>query len=101
MSKKKLDIKHKKIYWLDCRSLSYYYWDDSEWIINETEKSMIFECIKKWEWQDDYAPIKIVTIKDNRHNNCCKVQDDWSFTVFLDRDWQPFVFEPKRIRWRE
>jgi len=81
-------------YSLDARTLAYYYWDDSEWEIKETPKSRIFNCIKKWEWQDDYAPIKIVTRKDNECWNCCKVWDDWSFTIYLGRDWQPLIFEP-------
>jgi hypothetical protein len=90
----------KIIYSLDARTLAYYYWDDSEWQIKETEKSRIFLCIKHWEWQDDYAPTKITTKKDNNYNNYCKVFDDWSFTVYLSRDWQPLIFEPKRIKWR-
>lgn len=91
---------NKIIYSLESKSLRYFYDDNSERIIKETDKSRVFECIKKWTAQDDEAPMIIKTKKDNRCSHCVKVREDWSYTVYLNRDWQPLVFTPKWVKWR-
>lgn len=95
------EIKKKIIYWLKADNLANFRDDDSERQIKETDKMRTFVCIKKWTDQDDDAPMIIKTKKDNRCKHCCKVRDDWDFTVYMYRDWQPLNFFKKWVKWRE
>lgn len=96
MRAEKIIANKKKTYWLNADSLAHFWDDDSEWVINETDKSMIFKCIKKWTYQDDDAPMLIKCRKDNKCNHCLKDHWDWTYTIYMYRDWQPLYFVPKQ-----
>ena len=90
---------------IDNSSLRYDYSDDWLWNIKETDKRIVLTMISNW-WMDYYdAPTKIIytkpvlQLKGKRiwKYKICKhmVEDnwDWSYTLYMDRDWQPIYFE--------
>lgn len=81
-------------YGLEANSLALFFDEDSIWEKKETDKSIVFNCIKKGTHADDYCPTKIVTRKDNAHNNTIKDWWDNTYTVYLNMDWQPLYFYP-------
>ena len=85
-------VSQNREYNLSSDSIRYFYDDDSKRNIRETKTMRIFTCIEKWEYQDDDAPMIIKTRLDNESNNCCKNRWDWTYTVYIDRDWQPLYF---------
>ena len=87
-------------------SLCYNYSDDWLRNIQETEKTIIFNMISNWDYDesDNCAPKKVIYIKPKLVlkgkrewlYKICKhmVEDnwDWSYTLYMDRDWQPIYF---------
>ena len=85
-------VSQNREYKLSSDSIRYFYDDDSKRNIRETKKERIFTCIKRWTYKDEDAPMIIKTRLDNESNNCCKDRWDWTYTVYLNRDWQPLYF---------
>ncbi len=79
---------------IDNWSLCYNYSDDWLWNIRKTEKSIIFTMISNWWWEEDEddAPSKIVCW--NKSKNWLEDREDWSYTVYVNKDWQPIYFYP-------
>lgn len=68
--------------------------DAGDWEVKETFKTITFTRIRKpffnWWFDGD----KIVCKKDNQSIHWLNDWEDGTFTVYPNRNWTPFYFEP-------
>lgn len=65
--------------------------DGGEWEVKETEKTIVFTCIKE-PFFSPCCPLKMITRKDNKSRHCLRVLED-SYVVYPDRSGTPHIFE--------
>lgn len=87
-------MKLKATHHIDNWSLRYNYSDEWLWNIKKTEKSIVFTMISNWCYDEDEddAPSKITYNKRCKH--AISDWEDWSYTLYMNWDWQPIHFYP-------
>jgi hypothetical protein len=65
--------------------------DESLWDIKVKWNTVTFTRLEPIDTQE---PNEIICKRNNKSKNCLKDWEDWTYTVYHNRDWQPLYFSP-------